>query len=264
MLRYAALAVGVLIVSTAALLIRFATGAGAGSLAVAAGRLTVAAAVVVPLAFWLRRREIGRLSRSDCGTAAVAGLFLALHFASWIASLAFTSVASSVALVTTNPIWVGLASWLLLKAAPVPRVIVGIALSIGGSLLILLSDASAGDAATAAVAAPAPVLGNALALGGAIAMSAYLLAGARLNRKITLLSYVAIVYAAAAVLLNLMAAAAGEALTTVPPAAWLPIVLLALGAKHGLMPGADVLTGPGFVTQENAEQVIELSAKGIR
>jgi simple sugar transport system substrate-binding protein len=45
---------------------------------------------------------------------------------------------------------------------------------------------------------------------------------------------------------------------------YLPIVLMAQYATHGLMPGADVLTGPGFVTQENAEQVIELSQRGIR
>lgn len=45
---------------------------------------------------------------------------------------------------------------------------------------------------------------------------------------------------------------------------YLPIVLLNLYHQYGLMPGADVLTGPGFVTQDNAEQVIELSAQGIR
>lgn len=45
---------------------------------------------------------------------------------------------------------------------------------------------------------------------------------------------------------------------------YLPVVLLTLNHKYGLMPGADVLTGPGFVTPENAAQVIELSAQGIR
>ena len=45
---------------------------------------------------------------------------------------------------------------------------------------------------------------------------------------------------------------------------YLPIVILALNKKFGLMPGADVLTGPGFVTKDNASQVIDLSSKGIR
>lgn len=45
---------------------------------------------------------------------------------------------------------------------------------------------------------------------------------------------------------------------------YLPIVLLTLHHKYGLMPGADVLTGPGFVTPDNAAQVIDLSSQGIR
>jgi simple sugar transport system substrate-binding protein len=45
---------------------------------------------------------------------------------------------------------------------------------------------------------------------------------------------------------------------------YLPIQLLKLNQLYGLMPAGTVMTGPGFVTQENAAQVIELSAKGIR
>jgi len=96
--RYGGLALGVLIVSTAALLIRYAIGAGAGAgpLAVAAGRLTLAALVVVPLALWQRGPELARLRRPDWTIAAIAGVFLAAHFATWVSSLAYTSVASSV------------------------------------------------------------------------------------------------------------------------------------------------------------------------
>ena len=142
-LRFLALAAGVLIVSTAALLIRFAIDAGAGPLAVAAGRLTLAAAVVVPLAMWRRGPELRRLQRRDWGIAAVAGLFLAVHFATWIASLNYTSVASSVALVTTNPIWVGLLSWWLLGEPPTRRTAAGIAMAVAGSALIIASDLAA-------------------------------------------------------------------------------------------------------------------------
>ena len=45
---------------------------------------------------------------------------------------------------------------------------------------------------------------------------------------------------------------------------YLPIQLLKLHQLYGLMPAGTVMTGPGFVTQENAAQVIDLSAKGIR
>lgn len=226
-LRYAALALGVLIVSTAALLIRWAIDAGAGPLAVAAGRLTVAAAVVVPLAAALRARELRGLQPRDWAVAAAAGLLLAIHFGTWIASLRYTSVASSVALVTTNPVWVGLLSWWLLAEPPTRRTTAGIALAVLGSALIIASDLTAGPAAPG----QAPLLGNMLALAGALAISGYFLVGRGLNRRLTLLAYVAIVYGASAVAMNAIAAAAGQGLATIPAAAWLPIVLMALGPQ---------------------------------
>ena len=226
-LRFAALAVGVLIVSTAALLIRLAIDAGAGPLAVAAGRLTIAAAVVVPLALLRRGGELGRLQRRDWAIAAVAGLFLALHFATWVASLRYTSVASSVALVTTNPIWVGLLSWWLLGEPPTRRTALGIALAVLGSGLIIASDL----AAAPGTAGRSPALGNALALAGAVAISGYFLVGRGLNRRLSLLAYVAIVYGAAALAMNGIAIGGGQPLWSIPAAAWLPIAAMAIGPQ---------------------------------
>ena len=226
-LRFLALAAGVLIVSTAALLIRFAIDAGAGPLAVAAGRLTLAAAVVVPLAMWRRGPELRRLQRQDWGIAAVAGGFLAVHFATWIASLHYTSVASSVALVTTNPIWVGLLSWWLLGEPPTRRTAAGIAMAVAGSALIIASDL----AAAPGTAGRDPMLGNALALAGAVAISGYFLVGRGLNRRLTLLAYIAIVYGAAALAMNVIAIAGGQPLWSIPSAAWLPIAAMAAGPQ---------------------------------
>jgi simple sugar transport system substrate-binding protein len=45
---------------------------------------------------------------------------------------------------------------------------------------------------------------------------------------------------------------------------YLPIVILTNYAQYGVTPESEVLTGPAFVTQENAQQVINLSKKGIR
>ncbi len=243
--RYLALGVGVLIVSTAALLIRLAQDAGAGSLAVAAGRLTLAAAVVVPLALVRCRGELRALTGGQWAVAGAAGTFLALHFATWVASLQFTSVASSVALVTTNPIWVGLASWLILREPPTGRTLAGISISVCGSLLILASDLGVGQGIDAgagtSAGGSAPMLGNALALAGAVAISGYFLVGRRINRRLSLLAYVAIVYAVAAVVLNVLALAAGQGLHTVTAAAWVPIALMALGpqlAGHTIINGA--------------------------
>jgi drug/metabolite transporter (DMT)-like permease len=224
--RYGALAIGVLIVSTAALLLRLAIDAGADPLAVAAGRLTIAAALVVPFALARRGPELAALGRRDWGIAAAAGLLLAVHFATWIASLKYTSVASSVALVTTNPVWVGLAAWLILAEPPSRRTVAGIALAIAGSLAILASDLGG-------VPAPgrAPSFGNSLALLGAMSMSGYLLVGRRLNTKLSLLAYVAIVYGVSALAMNLIAGAAGEGISGLPPEAWLPVLLVAVGPQ---------------------------------
>ncbi len=226
-LRFLALAGGVLIVSTAALLIRFAIDAGAGPLAIAAGRLTLAAAVVVPLALLRRGPELGRLSGRDWGIAAVAGVFLAAHFATWIASLHYTSVASSVALVTTNPIWVGLLSWWLLGEPPTRRTAFGIAMAVAGSGLIIASDLSAASGTVGRD----PMFGNALALAGAVAISGYFLVGRGLNRRLTLLAYVAIVYGAGAVAMNAIAIAGGQPVWAIPAAAWLPIAAMAIGPQ---------------------------------
>ena len=247
LLRYAALALGVLVVSTAALLIRQAIDAGAHPLAIAAARLTLASAVVVPLAWVMRRQSLGSLKARDWRTAALAGSLLAVHFATWIASLRFTSVASSVALVTTNPIWVGLAAWLLMREPPARGTLVGIAMGIAGTGLIIANDLVQ---AGAAPAGREPMLGNALALVGAIAISGYLLVGRRLNLKLPLLAYVAIVYGAAALAMNLIAILAGQGIDRIPPAAWLPIIGLALGpqlAGHTLINASLRHLSPSFV-----------------
>jgi len=247
LLRYAALALGVLVVSTAALLIRQAIDAGAHPLAIAAARLTLASAVVVPLAWVMRRQSLGSLKARDWRIAALAGSLLALHFATWIASLRFTSVASSVALVTTNPIWVGLAAWLLMREPPARGTLVGIAMGIAGTGLIIANDLVQ---AGAAPAGREPMLGNALALAGAITISGYLLVGRRLNLKLPLLAYVAIVYGAAALAMNLIAMLAGQGIDRIPPAAWLPIIGLALGpqlAGHTLINASLRHLSPSFV-----------------
>ncbi len=246
-LRYAALALGVLVVSTAALLIRLAIDAGAHPLAIAAARLTLASMVVVPMALVRQRPSLASLRVRDWQTAALAGTLLAVHFATWIASLQFTSVASSVALVTTNPIWVGLAAWLVLREPPARGTLVGIALGIAGTGLIIANDLVQTGAAPAG---RDPMLGNALALSGALAISGYLLVGRRLNLKLPLLAYVAIVYGAAALAMNLIAMLAGQWLDRIPLAAWLPIIGLALGpqlAGHTLINASLRHLSPTFV-----------------
>ena len=99
---FVVLGIGLLAISFGAIFARFAQGYGLPSLAVATLRLGLAALIVTPLAWWQSRHSLRTLTRSQLMLAAGAGFFLALHFATWISSLEYTSVASSTACSTAH------------------------------------------------------------------------------------------------------------------------------------------------------------------
>lgn len=225
---YLVLLGGVLVVASASIMIRMAQGYGVPSIQVAAGRLVLAALILLPLGLGRVLPEVRRLARRDFGLAALSGVLLAIHFASWISSLGYTSVASSVALVSTNPLWVGLASLFILRERLAPLMIIGIALTVGGSALIGISDSSGANASNALV-------GNGLALLGAISGSGYFLIGRTLRPRMTILAYIWLVYSSAAIVLLIAAVAdstlrgAGLPFVGYP---W-PVYLLLLGLAVG-------------------------------
>ena len=225
-LPFLVLGVGVVVVSFAAILIRFAHAEGAPSLAIAAVRLTVAALVLAPFA-WLRAGgEMLRLRRRELGLCMFSGALLAVHFWAWVTSLEHTSVASSTALVTTNPLWVALVSAILLRERPGGAAVAGILLTLAGSVLIFAADASRNPGPEAA-----PMLGNVLALAGAMAASGYLLVGRALRARVSLTAYIWLAYSTAAVLLLAAAMATGVSLMSLPSSAWVFMVALALGPQ---------------------------------
>jgi drug/metabolite transporter (DMT)-like permease len=191
------LAVGSVAVSFASIFVRL---AGAPALAVAAYRVTWATLIVAPFSLAGPARELRSLSGSQWRSLAAAGVALALHFALWIASLSFTSVASSVLLVDTAPFFIGVTSqWLLDR--PLPRPFWGgLAVSFVGCAIILGGDWGLSSGS---------LKGNLLALGGAVAMAVYLLAGAELRPRLSLLAYVFPVYGTAAAALTLTCLATG-------------------------------------------------------
>ena len=184
-----ALVSGVLAVSTGAI---FARLAEAPAFVIAAYRVGLASLILAPFAWWQARGELLRLTARDYGLAALAGLFLALHFGTWISSLQYTSVANSVMLVNTNPLWVGLLTPFISKDRMSPLTKIGITLSVIGGVII-----GAGDFATGA----ASLFGDFLALAGSLCAACYLLLGRTLRRKLSLLAYVMICYGSAAVIL---------------------------------------------------------------
>jgi len=219
------LGLGVAIVSTASILIRFAQADGASSSVIAAGRLAIAALLMTPYALSRAGPELFRIKPKDILLCVASGLLLAAHFWTWIASLEHTSVANSTVLVTTNPIWVALLSAWLLREKPRQIQIAGIALTLLGTLFIFMADNNNSSVASA------PLLGNSLALLGAFAASEYLLIGRALRGNLSLLAYVWLTYSFAAIALIIAALAGGETFGGVSSTAWLLILALAIGPQ---------------------------------
>ncbi len=237
-LAFLVLALGIALASTAAILIEIGHDRyGLATIVLAAGRLGVATLVLsgVVAAWPASRRALSEASRRDVVLALLAGWLLAVHFATWFASLAYTSVASSVTLVSTSPMFVALgAAWVLKER--LPRIaVLGMLLAVAGSAGISLADAGLGADAgePGASRERQPLLGNALALAGAVAMAGYLLVGRHVRQRLSLVPYIWLTYASAAVVLLLWSLAAGEgaAWTRIPAVAWWIVLGLALGPQ---------------------------------
>lgn len=163
---------------------------------------------------------------------ALSGVLLGLHFATWIASLSYTSVASSVVLVTTNPIFVGLGSALILKEKVPGRLWAGTVIAFVGTAVVAFGSPQG------TVDAPNPVLGNGLALLGAICMSGYLLVGRRMSSELPVSCYVAGVYSVAAATLWLGVFLSGAPRWGFAAEQWILLLAMALipqGVGHTLI-----------------------------
>jgi drug/metabolite transporter (DMT)-like permease len=164
-------------------------------LAIAFWRNAAGAVALLPVLLVRERATLHGLRLRDLRSSAVAGLFLAAHFAAWLPSLSMTTVAASIALVTTTPIWTALAA----RAAGVQlpaAVWWGLVLAVFGAALI------AGVDVTVSLEA---VAGDGLALLGAIAAGGYVLAGARARERLATSAYTVICYSVCAVVLAVAA-----------------------------------------------------------
>jgi drug/metabolite transporter (DMT)-like permease len=218
----AGLGVGVLVVSFASILIRLAQAEGMPSLSIAAWRLIIASAVLLPYTWATRRAEVRALARRDLGLLALSGLFLGLHFAAWIASLGYTSVASSAVLVSMGPVFVALGAWLFWRERPAPLLSLGILLAVAGSIAISWADFGQGGGR---------LLGDLLALAGGIMVAGYLLIGRRVRGRLSLVAYAALVYGMGMLALLLVLLLAHQPLLGFSPAAYGWVLALALGPQ---------------------------------
>jgi drug/metabolite transporter (DMT)-like permease len=218
------LVAGILAVSTASIFVRFAQGQ-ADSLVIAAGRLAIATLVLAPVALVRHRAELRALTRRDLLLSLAAGALLAVHFGSWIASLAMTTVLLSVVLVSTTPLWVALLAPAVLGERLSRGVLLGLLLAVAGGAVMAAGGMAGGPRAAGG---PGDIRGGALALLGAWAMAGYLLVGRGIRTRLSLVPYVFVVYGAAALVLALAVLLAGRPVHGLEPRTWGWIALLAL------------------------------------
>jgi drug/metabolite transporter (DMT)-like permease len=213
----AALVIAVVAVSWAGPLVRFTE---APALVVAAWRLVLSTALIFTVLV-LRGGPVPRLAPRDWMLAATAGVFLALHFWSWIASLDLTTVSSSVVLVSTQPVFVALLSGVFLGEAATRAQWLGIGVAVAGAAVIAWGDFALGGQA---------LLGDLLALAGAVFVSIYYVIGRRLRAQLDLWWYIGIIYGiAAAVLMAAALLAPGVSVTGYGGRDWLVFAALAAG-----------------------------------
>jgi drug/metabolite transporter (DMT)-like permease len=207
---------GLVAISFASILIKICE---APPLIIAAYRLTLAILLLIPFTLPRTLREFRLCGRQAIFPSLLAGLFLCFHFALWVTSLKYTSVASSVIFVTTNPIFVALASAFFLGESLSAALLLSILVAICGGLIIGWGDWHKGTES---------LYGDFLALLGAIMGTGYLLVGRRVRQKLDLMAYITLVYGIAAVLLVLLALISGDAFFSYSPRTYLLFLLLAL------------------------------------
>ena len=211
---YILLPIGIIAISTASIFVKL---CDAPALIIATYRMMLASLILMP--FTPYRKPWRGWERNEMGWLLLSGFFLSLHFAFWIASLKYTSVASSVVLVTTHPIFVAIGGWLFLKEKINLNLVLGIAFSVLGSGLISYGDMSLSKEA---------LMGDGLALLGAMAASGYLLVGRKMRKERDLFSYIFPVYSTAGLILILLSLIFQKPFWGYSSATYLFLFLLAL------------------------------------
>jgi len=146
-------------------------------------------------------------------------MFIALHFALWITSLSYTSIASSVVIVTSHPLFVAIISYFLWRERLNKKAILGIIIALGGVVLINYGGF---------LVSPRAIFGDLLALLAAISMGVYLIIGRQLKGRINILPYLTMIYAGAALILLMVTVFSGYSLFNYTSTTYAMLFLLAL------------------------------------
>lgn len=198
------------------------TATHAPALGIAFWRNALGALVTLP--FMLRHVPVlRRLSRHQWLAMLSAGALLGAHFATWIPSLRYTSIAASTALVATQVVWAAILAFLMGHRAP-RKEWIGIGVSLLGVVVLTGIDLAI---------TPRALIGDTLALLGAMGSAAYMTVGQRVRPALPLAAYTAVVYAASALTLGAICVLGGVPLTGYSSQAWLLIVAVTAVAQFG-------------------------------
>jgi drug/metabolite transporter (DMT)-like permease len=214
--------IGIVAISFASIFIRFCDDVP--SIMIATYRLTLSSIILLIIA---KSKGIRLFSynKRHLLIGVLGGFFLSLHFSFWISSLKFTSVASSVVLVATNPIFVGLFSYLFFKEKQPAELILGVILSFSGSIILAVGDCNF-QGLTAQN--PSFLLGDILAFLGAIMASGYLMVGSKLREEMDTLPYISMVYTFSAFFLLITSLSLGVSFTGYKQSSYFYMALLAI------------------------------------
>ena len=213
---YLAILVGVFAVSFSSILVRLCT---APPLVIAAYRLVFTFCFLAPFSLAGGAVALRGMTRRQLALSAASGVFLALHFVTWFTSLRYTSIASSVVLVTTQPLFVVLGSYLFFRERVSRKALYGGLLALTGSVVIGATDFQLG---------PRAFIGDLYALFAAVMISGYLLLGRKLRADVDLGGYIFVTYGASALTLVITALACQLPFSPYPGSDWLIFIALAL------------------------------------
>ena len=217
MKTYAVLTIGVICISTAAVIIRLIE---APATAIAFYRLAIASIFILPLSSFLRNaNRLNQIRLQDTLMCLAASVAISIHFVAWIASLEHTSVASSVILVTTSPLIVALLSRLFFQEHLGKNVYAGIALGLIGAVVLTGGDSRLEGR---------ELWGDLLAFIGALSFALYLILGKRVRTRLNNLDYTSFVFLSASVMLFAISLMANQPLWSFDSKSVIFIVTLAI------------------------------------
>jgi drug/metabolite transporter (DMT)-like permease len=160
------------------------------------------------------------VQKRDMAITLLSGIFLGLHFYTWVAGLKVTSISSSVVLVTTQPIFVAILGYLILRERIGIYGVIAVILGLLGSFLVARGDLKID---------PAHLKGDILSLLGAVFAGSYLFLGRYLRPRIDLIPYIVTVYGVSSLVLLILGLATSSIAAPAGGSEYLIFFLLALG-----------------------------------